>query len=132
MTMYCYFCLCTGVPRRKDSIVRLYVCTSLAYCVQYLHHKAACWHAAAKQNHRTKVMHYACESTYQDHEYIIRIMITKHKQCSSLTLGAMHRRVTVVCLFVCLSVTTSLAHLAAKTLEFGHKWASNHTGMCLN
>ncbi len=37
-----------------------------------------------------------------------------------------------VCLFVCLSVTTSLAHLAAKTVEFGHGWPSNHAGMCLN
>ena len=129
MAMYCYFCLCTGVPRRKDSIVQPYVRTSLVYCVQYLHHKAECWHAAAKQNHRTKVMHYACESTYQDHEYIIRIMITRHEQCSSLTLGTHAQK---GCLFVCLSVTTSLAHLAAKTLEFGHKWASNHTGMCLN
>ena len=39
----------------------------------------------------------------------------------------MRRRVTVVCLLVCLSVTTNLAYLVAKTLEFGHKWASNHT-----
>ena len=48
-----------------------------------------------------------------------------------LTLGA-HAQEGYSSLFVCLSVTTSLAYLAAKTLEFGHEWTSKHTGMCLN
>ena len=34
-----------------------------------------------------------------------------------------------VCLSVCMSVTTSLAHLAAKSLKFGHRQASNRTRM---
>jgi len=61
-------------------------------------------------------------------------MLTQQVICSSmqicgvrvglLTLGAhAHEGYSslFVCLSVCLSVTTSLAHLEAKTLQFGHE-----------
>ena len=54
--------------------------------------------AAAKRKQRTqKVIMVSYEYTYQDHEYIIRTMNTKHEQCGmAFLLQAAHKIAVIV------------------------------------
>ena len=96
------FCLGTGVPRHRDGVVRPYVRTCVrpyvrtyVFSVYFIRHKAVVARAATEAEH-TKVIMVAYEYTYQDHEYIIRTMNTKHERCGMAFL--LHTRLQSVVL----------------------------------
>ena len=62
-------------------------------------HKAVVARAAAKaEAENTKVITVAYEYTYQDHEYIIRTMNTKHERAVWLSCSKLHTRLQSVVL----------------------------------
>jgi len=72
--------------------VHTYVFSKLCSIFQYVIKR---WvRAAAKRKQRTQVIMVVYEYTYQDHEYIIRTMNTKHEWCGMLSCS---KQIAVSC-----------------------------------
>ena len=97
---YCLadFCLGTGVPRHRDGVVRPYVRTyvrtyvfsELCSIFQYVIKR---WLRALQ----LKAVTIAYEYTYQDNDYPLRTMNTKHERCGMAFLLQAAHKIAVSC-----------------------------------